>query len=81
VAREVCFHSIFEKSFFFGKLLLPSFWMLPLRSCNPSASAFERQPRVSEGVVFRQEEPAGVGLGFDLPSDNLVENPAVARIA
>jgi hypothetical protein len=32
-------------------------------------------------VGFRQKEAADVGLGFHLPADNLVEKPAVARIA
>jgi integrase len=48
---------------------------------HSNTSTTDRYSRVSDDVGFRQKEAADVGLGFHLPADNLVEKPAVARIA
>jgi integrase len=48
---------------------------------HSNTSTTDRYSRVSDDVGLRQKEAADVGLGFHLPADNLVEKPAVARIA
>jgi hypothetical protein len=37
--------------------------------------------KVKEDVAFRQLCAANVGLGFELPAENLAEKPVVARSA